>query len=216
MTAVLVHHEIAHLVLGHEWKWRYGLDQLDGDADPSQCLELDADLHAVHFTEQYLAERIAQVPSDDDVLNRVWHYLLDAPGSRSLVVLLCVYLFLLAVTPTYGTPSIAELRTGSHPHLVVRQLLALLVQQRWRQVVASEAVNLVHFAAAINAGTANATTLATSEEVARTHGLDALSSDPDAFKDHIETLGKQLAKYEPKLNQLMRLSAEQRVRWFAA
>ena len=216
MTSALVHHEIAHLVLGHEWAWRYSLDQLDGESDPNQCLELDADLHAVHFTEHYLMERITQVPLDDDPLNRTWHILLDDPGSRSLIVLLCVYLFLLAVTPSCGAPSMAELRTGTHPHLMVRQFLALLVQQRWRRVAASEAIDLVYFAAAINAGTSNAFNSGTAEEVARTHGLYALSSDPDAVKEHIEALGKQLARYESKLTQLMRLSTEHRVRWFVA
>lgn len=216
MTAVLVHHEIAHLVLGHEWKWRNGLDQAAGEADPNQCLELDADLHAVHFTERYLADRVAQVPHDSDPLNTAWHHFLGDAGSRGLVVLLGAYLFLLAVTPHGGVPAMIELRTGSHPHLVVRQLLALLVQQRWGQVAASDAVDLVYFAAAINAGTLSSASAPTAEEVARVHGLDALSSDPDAFKDHIDTLGKQLARYEPRLNGLMRLSAGLRVRWFVA
>ncbi|MCU7369505.1 hypothetical protein PEC18_01090 [Paucibacter sp. O1-1] len=38
MTAVLVYHEIAHLVLGHEWKWRNGLEQDPGEADLGLCV----------------------------------------------------------------------------------------------------------------------------------------------------------------------------------
>lgn len=214
-TAALVHHEIAHVVLGHEWAWRFNLDQAPGEAKPTQCLELDADFHAVHFTEQYLAERVARVPRDADPLNVVWHHILDDHGSRSAVVLLGFYLFLLAVTTSRAAPVVGEMRKRSHPHLVVRQLLALLVQREWSQMVASDAVDLAYFAAAINTGTANDVAPAAVEEIIATHGLDALSADPDTFKDYIEGLGKQLARYEPALEQFRRLSAESRVRWFA-
>lgn len=214
--AVLVHHEIAHLVLGHEWHWRYTLDRDVEEADPNQCLELDADLHALNFTEHYFAERLAQVPQDGDPLNAAWHHFLDDAGSRSLVVLLCAFLFLLAVDFHDRAPEMAPPRTDSHPHVAVRQLLALLVQQRWRQVATRDAMDLVYFVAATNAGTSNTVSASTTEQLSHEHGLQVLSSDPDVFKDHIEALGKQLARYETRLKQLMRLPAEQRIRWFAS
>lgn len=43
-----------------------------------------------------------------------------------------------------------------------------------------------------------------------------LGDDPDATKEPINALDRQMARYESKLNKLMRLPAGQRVRWFAA
>lgn len=214
--AVLVHHEIAHLVLGHEYAWRFSLEKNTDEADPNQCLELDADLHALTFTEEYLAERLQSVPLDSDPLNVAWHHFLGDAASRSEFVLFCAYLLLLAMASGDGRPVIAELRSGSHPHLVVRQLLALLAQQNWRGVSTRNAIDLVYFAAAVHGSTRRDAPSTSAEELTEALGIASLSANPDAFKTHIDGLGWQLTRYEGRLNTMKRLPSEERIRWFAS
>jgi hypothetical protein len=164
--ALLVHHELAHVALGHldcldsgvapaaaiEDEIAAAIDEgaqlaasspsgTDGQSDHRQCLELDADIHGLKWTVEYLQsyarERAAEMPSADML---IWSRFCLDPKSRRYLLILAATLLCSA----FGAIPYAEtaLKKGTHLPAVARMMLFLYVEDS-KHFQPSEGDNLV-------------------------------------------------------------------------
>lgn len=153
--AHFIHHEMAHISLGHlrcpsferttGFQSEMAVDELvmldatstsarvEEAAIHSQCLELDADIHALHWTTGYLTKLSAEDHSSwASTFQPMWSSFNDnVIGRRYLVVLAAFILYGVLGSRSF---KLEELSSNTHPPAIVRMMLLLHVENRISQV----------------------------------------------------------------------------------
>lgn len=264
----VVHHELAHLVLGHEAQWQRGRssalgatasaeDEIsfseaefltvagaaaaddDGSVDGNQALELDADIHALMYTDAHLTELGNELAPGAgqpaaDVLGSVWASLLSRETARQFSLAAGAVLGLLSLVPDSGVKELGALGRLSHPHVSLRVLAALNVyaatskDRRKALSVSAEALQFVltlfgslQLAEAavasfrsVGSATEDSLPTLTSSDLYAHFRLDEALARFDEIGRYVETLAVQMRAYQPSLSAMARARDADRCPWF--
>lgn len=267
----VVHHELAHLVLGHEARWNRGRTcssasgaaadagadtyfseaefllvggaaaSADDDVsvDGNQALELDADVHALIYTDTYLKELRDKLAAragqpEADILDSVWAAVLGSAVARQFAVAAGAVLGLLALVPESGVKELGPLGLPSHPHISLRVLAALKVHadlsvdSKKAQVASTEALLFVlalfgslqmaqAAVASLKVGrpvTADTLPVPASSDLYGRFRLDEALARFDQVQPHVATLAAHMRACLPSLTLMARAADTDRHRWY--
>lgn len=259
VLAILIHHEMAHIAfqhvvcLGKNIPNTAAMDEqaaalVDSLGTPSasgnlreQALEIDADMHAIEWTQVYLVEqanRLAQMPISHEIAtNSVWDAFVGTVAGRRFIIVASTWALLMmfnprsfkfgdAISSSHPPPTFRMLallhaeRTFAHrrnPHLraTVQTGAALFALMAYSGLKGAEKI-LHQTPSPDSLGSPSGPIKFTVQDAARECGIYATLGRWDEAKKYLQTMADERLAISVDLNRQKLCSERQVVNWFGA